>query len=293
MQVAIRDVIVAERRREDYGDIVALSRAIAREGLLHPIILTDANVLVAGERRLRACAALGWETIEAKQVGELTETELRHLELSENVNRKDLLPIERNKFREQVVEATKAEAVADASSNFCSTVEQKFDDATPRRRGRPSGSRKPGSVRDVKARTGISEATQSRAPKHVAAVSRYPFMARWSMKQALDGAGILDSMAEDRRAYAVTEISRVDMKDGAAVAFMRRVAVGTVLGQHGLNGAGAVSESRASAGDKRIPNVRKALSAVLMVARMDDDDIADELRAIAARIEEVLRRLEG
>jgi hypothetical protein len=42
------------RHRKDYGDLDGLARSIDEIGILHPIVITPNNVLIAGERRMRA-----------------------------------------------------------------------------------------------------------------------------------------------------------------------------------------------------------------------------------------------
>lgn len=50
-----REIVVGARHRKEYGDLAVLARSInARGGLIHPIAITPANELIAGERRLRA-----------------------------------------------------------------------------------------------------------------------------------------------------------------------------------------------------------------------------------------------
>jgi ParB family chromosome partitioning protein len=53
-QVKITDVKVGLRIRKEYGDLESLASSISRHGQLQPIILTDENFLIAGERRLEA-----------------------------------------------------------------------------------------------------------------------------------------------------------------------------------------------------------------------------------------------
>lgn len=50
----LSSIIVGDRHRKDFGDLPALARSIDEKGLLQPIAVTPANVLIAGERRLRA-----------------------------------------------------------------------------------------------------------------------------------------------------------------------------------------------------------------------------------------------
>ena len=64
MKIKIKDIKVDSRFRDDYGDIESLSVSIQRYGLLHPIVLGEGNILVAGERRLKAHEILGKEEIE-------------------------------------------------------------------------------------------------------------------------------------------------------------------------------------------------------------------------------------
>jgi ParB-like chromosome segregation protein Spo0J len=74
---------------------------------MQPIVVDDDNNLVAGERRLVACKALGWGEIEVKSLGELTPRELCIIELEENIRRKDLTEYETSKVLVEYVEAVK------------------------------------------------------------------------------------------------------------------------------------------------------------------------------------------
>lgn len=56
--VRIADVRIGRRYRRDMGDLSGLADSIKRVGLLHPIVVTEGDVLVAGERRpTRVCPA--------------------------------------------------------------------------------------------------------------------------------------------------------------------------------------------------------------------------------------------
>ena len=95
MQIPISNIIVAERYRTDFGPIDELARSITDNGLILPIAveqLADGTYdLLAGERRLRACRSLNWETIEARiYEGPLSDLERRSIELEENIQRKDM-----------------------------------------------------------------------------------------------------------------------------------------------------------------------------------------------------------
>ncbi|SEB85835.1 chromosome partitioning protein, ParB family [Rhizobiales bacterium GAS191] len=60
---AISEIVVGVRLRRDLGDIASLAASIADIGLLHPIVVSQDGLLLAGERRLEACRLLGWETV--------------------------------------------------------------------------------------------------------------------------------------------------------------------------------------------------------------------------------------
>jgi ParB-like chromosome segregation protein Spo0J len=76
------------QRRNPLIDIEILAESISRLGLIHPIVVTPAFDLVAGERRLLACRdILGWDRISVQYTNELNEKELRKIELEENVKR--------------------------------------------------------------------------------------------------------------------------------------------------------------------------------------------------------------
>jgi len=58
------DAIVQKRPlRDDCGDLSTLENSIRKLGLLCPIIVDRNNVLVAGERRLRACRNVGLSNV--------------------------------------------------------------------------------------------------------------------------------------------------------------------------------------------------------------------------------------
>lgn len=80
----IAEIAIGNRHRKDFGDLEALAESISTEGLLQPIGVTKENVLVFGQRRLKAVLQLGWDTVPASIVdissivaGEYAENELR------------------------------------------------------------------------------------------------------------------------------------------------------------------------------------------------------------------------
>ena len=63
--VHIADIKIGARYRKDMGDIAGLASSIDAVGLLHPIVVSPAKKLLAGQRRLEACRLLGWTEIPA------------------------------------------------------------------------------------------------------------------------------------------------------------------------------------------------------------------------------------
>lgn len=79
-----------ERQRRELLNIDSLANSIHRLGLIHPIVIQRSGELVAGERRLAACASLGHTHIVCQYMDELDVSHLRAIELEENVKRLSL-----------------------------------------------------------------------------------------------------------------------------------------------------------------------------------------------------------
>lgn len=93
MPVKVKDIIEGERTRETYKNVDNLAESISQKGLLQPIGITNDMRLVFGGRRLKAIEILGWEFIPDESIvykGDLTDYELKELELLENLEREDL-----------------------------------------------------------------------------------------------------------------------------------------------------------------------------------------------------------
>jgi ParB family transcriptional regulator, chromosome partitioning protein len=90
--VSLHDISVKRdgRQRRELTDIDTLADSIRRLGLIHPIVVTRALELVAGERRFTACSRLGWTQISVQFVDELDPGQLQAIELEENVKRQDI-----------------------------------------------------------------------------------------------------------------------------------------------------------------------------------------------------------
>lgn len=193
----VDQIVVGSRRREDLGDIEGLSRSIERFGLLHPVVVDAAGNLVAGERRLRACVALGWDEIPTRDIGSLSMAEAREIELDENLRRKDLTPYERNKVIVCLAETAREVAREGRAES-----------------ARPSGlawASRPDSYRNVAERIGVPEPTIRAAEQHVAAVDKYPVLQRIPgvpQADAIVVAKSLDALSDEDRADTLTVLEQ-------------------------------------------------------------------------------------
>lgn len=91
--ILVSSVVVQDRIRKEIKQeaIEELADSISRIGkLIHPIVLRDGNVLVAGGRRLLAHEQLGWDQIEYRLFEDLSDQEALAIELEENIKRTDL-----------------------------------------------------------------------------------------------------------------------------------------------------------------------------------------------------------
>jgi ParB/RepB/Spo0J family partition protein len=91
----IGEIRVTARHRRDVGDLSDLMASMDTIGLLHPVVITHTNQLVAGERRLRAATQLGWREVPVRVVRTLDEVaRLLQAERDENTCRKAFVPSE-------------------------------------------------------------------------------------------------------------------------------------------------------------------------------------------------------
>lgn len=92
--VATREVVaihVGHRHRQQLGDLQPLASSMATLGLLHPVVITPDDRLVAGARRLAAARHLGWTEIPVRVIDLSSMLQAEH---DENVLREPFLPTE-------------------------------------------------------------------------------------------------------------------------------------------------------------------------------------------------------
>lgn len=113
--VPIDKIRCTERIRTDEGDIEELSKNIGEFGLINPITVMEQEkggyVLIAGYRRMKACAALGFNAIMATVLTAVAAEERLRLEISENVERKNFTVSEQIEYANKLRAVVQEEAV--------------------------------------------------------------------------------------------------------------------------------------------------------------------------------------
>src|SRR2546426_3969858 len=115
------------RQDVDAASLEELKSSIQQAGLLQPVVVRTAASggyeLIAGERRLRACQALGWERVPAVK-REVDDRTVLTLALIENLQRDDLSPVDEGRGYDRLIAEFKLtqQDVADAVGRDRSTV---------------------------------------------------------------------------------------------------------------------------------------------------------------------------
>lgn len=110
MIIPIEKIKIGDRIRKDFGDIKELAEDIKENGLINPPVINKEYILLAGERRVRACKSLGWEQIEVRMMDTGDAEHELNIEISENEVRKDFSRSERAECmkRQKRIEEAKA-----------------------------------------------------------------------------------------------------------------------------------------------------------------------------------------
>jgi len=109
-KVAIDSIVVNDRIRKDFGDIEQLAEDIKANGLIQPIVVSKDLVLLCGERRLRACQAIGLKEVDVVVKEAADAHEALVMEISENENRKPFTVSERLAYAAKLIPVAKEEA---------------------------------------------------------------------------------------------------------------------------------------------------------------------------------------
>lgn len=95
------------RTEFDEAEIDSLADSLRDHGLLQPLVVRRAGEryqLISGERRLRAAIRAGWATVPA-QIREADDRQMAELAIVENLQRKDLGPLEKAASFQKYLEA--------------------------------------------------------------------------------------------------------------------------------------------------------------------------------------------
>ena len=111
MLIPIDKIVVAtDRIRKDFGDIQELANDIKQNGLINPPVVNKDYVLLAGERRLKACKLLGWTQLEVRMMDTRDAEHELNIEISENDVRKDFSKAERVDYMKRLLRIEQAKA---------------------------------------------------------------------------------------------------------------------------------------------------------------------------------------
>jgi len=130
--IRLDKIKIENRIRKDYGDIKELAESIKQLGLLEPIVVTLDNLLLAGERRLKAVSLLGWQTIPCVIRSVKDEEEQLLCEIAENEKRKNFTPSERVAYglKLEVIEKLKArERMESGKKHTLSSIEDRVENS--------------------------------------------------------------------------------------------------------------------------------------------------------------------
>lgn len=94
------------RSEFDQAEIESLAESIREHGIIQPLVVRregDRYQLISGERRLRAAIKAGWSEVPV-HVREADERQMAELAIVENLQRKDLNPLEKGRSFQQYLE---------------------------------------------------------------------------------------------------------------------------------------------------------------------------------------------
>lgn len=106
--ININQITFGERFRDEYGDLDVLAASIKKEGIIQPLAVRtcaggEEYILLAGGRRYKACQQAGVTDIPVRIYPDnLSELEMRSIELMENVARKDLSWVEATNLNKEI-----------------------------------------------------------------------------------------------------------------------------------------------------------------------------------------------
>lgn len=127
MVIPIEKIKIGDRIRKDFGDIKELAEDIKENGLINPPVINKEYILLAGERRVRACKSLGWEQIEVRMMDTRDAEHELNIEISENDVRKEFTKSERVNYMKRLLRIEQAKArERQAATQFGSNAVQQM-----------------------------------------------------------------------------------------------------------------------------------------------------------------------
>jgi len=130
MLVDIDRIVVGDRIRKDFGDIQELAEDIKENTLLNALVVTPSGngdgtyLLIAGERRLRACKMLGYKAVPVNTVGVDDAEQALKMEISENECRKEFTKTERLKYARRLAAIESAKSKQGERTDLAQDVVQ-------------------------------------------------------------------------------------------------------------------------------------------------------------------------
>lgn len=110
MEIPIQSIVVKSNPRTDFGDIEELTASVKEKGVLEPLLVKKVEdnqyELIAGERRLKAAKGANLETVPIR-IYDGNEIDTEEVKLIENIQRKDLNPVEEAISFKQYLDTTK------------------------------------------------------------------------------------------------------------------------------------------------------------------------------------------
>ena len=116
MLIDIDKIVVGDRIRKDFGDTQELAEDIKENTLLNALVVTPSGngdgtyLLIAGERRLRACKMLGYKAVPVNTVGVDDAEQALMMEISENECRKEFTKTERLEYAHRLAQLERAKS---------------------------------------------------------------------------------------------------------------------------------------------------------------------------------------
>lgn len=269
--IKIADIRIGERRREDLGDIEALAESIRKFGLLAPLILTDDGELVAGQRRIEAMKKLGWTETLYISKGQLTQEQLREMELEENICRKDFTEYEISKNMVELAEAV-GKRLRDGALISVQPLHSNSKGV-----GKPSA---PDNVQAVADSMGVSRRSVFNARDHVAAVEAYPVLGSVLKMKAIGIAKQADKLPEEQRGPFTEEQTAQLQRD------FKQIDAEAALAKKFINALGLI---------RTIEITRENVETWVRFEKMDRDEICEargDIRVCVRRFLEVDKILE-